>query len=138
MTGPVCATTASAQGLVRRVCCVTVLVSPDGTVGCIDRREGTWSIGDTAFQSVESTLASEGIRLEAMSVMVHPVTRSIEGCHAYLGFIAYADDTAGPVRLRFADRGRLPVLARVRAHSDGFPAGTSWHIIWDGGVLTIG
>ncbi|MEM8813076.1 MAG: hypothetical protein AAGF59_10700 [Pseudomonadota bacterium] len=140
------------------------ILNDNGTVAIDRLREGTWDVADALMQSTNATLGEKQLRLEGMSMMVHPSNLpvpfrdAIDGitaigvCQvlpsdgplylddtiAYSGFIGYGSQTGRPLRLDFPITGRLPRLVEIRDYADGKLLQRSWSLLEDGGSLTIG
>lgn len=139
------------------------LASEDGTVDFLRFREKVWDLADAVLRSVDSRIASEPLKFEATSLMVHPTNErlpfrdSYDGnlaasicsasipetpprlneLYAYSGFYAFADHTDRPLNLTLPKTDRLPILVHVRDHSEGVLVNEAWHLVWDGGLLSI-
>lgn len=140
------------------------LAGPDGAVDFLALRDGTWSIGDALFASLDARFGAAPVRFEATSLMVHPVHRRVpfddpldglialgvcgvtppstpprlDALYAYSGHIAYVEDSSRVLELTFAKTGRAPILVDLRDFSDGRPIRRGWRLLMDGGSLVIG
>ncbi|MEM9011306.1 MAG: hypothetical protein AAGE18_08770 [Pseudomonadota bacterium] len=121
------------------------LVQEDGTVDFEPLRRGTWQIGEAVFAGVEATIGGAPAGFEAMSLMVHPadaklplrdgidgivaigvcnveapeVPPTLSDLHAYIGLVAYPEDTSATVSLRLPETGIGPIELSIRDHTAG-------------------
>ncbi|MEM1065263.1 MAG: hypothetical protein AAGJ74_07160 [Pseudomonadota bacterium] len=139
------------------------IASADGTVDFDGLRNGTWEIGDAAFEKVNTEINGQAVTFEAMSLMVHPETSllpmstPIEGMiaiavcavptpatppvlsdlHTYVGYITYTDTPQGTITLEFPETGRADMSVLVREFENFEFQGAALMRLGDGAALHL-